>query len=216
MKRLALVALFLFGCTEGKAPSGAEMQTPTDDHDREKFLVRLVDFHPGESAGFGGDKLPNIIFGPPHGEGTTKGSLDVVSLGIGGSITVELGVDATDGPGPDLIIFENAFRIGSSESYFVEPAFISVSADGNTYFDFPCDPTPPEYLGCAGIRPVFANPDTNDIDPINITEAGGDPFDLSSIHLESARFIRIHDAGVGARFGAGADGFDLDAIAAIQ
>src|SRR5688572_28924122 len=59
----------------------------------------------GYNAGEGGTEylLPNIVLGPPYGLGQSAGSLDVVWLGNGGSITVEF-VDnrIVDGPGVDF------------------------------------------------------------------------------------------------------------------
>lgn len=64
--------------------------------------------------------------GPAEGTAT-----DVVALGDGGFIT--LGFDAliTDGPGPDLAVFENSFSDG-----FLEFASVEVSSDGQTFVSF--------------------------------------------------------------------------------
>ena len=53
---------------------------------------------------------PGIVFGPPGNATPTTGSLDVLSLGHGGSITLAFtDNEIVDGPGPDFIVFENPF-----------------------------------------------------------------------------------------------------------
>ena len=42
-----------------------------------------MSFEPGGNAGFGQDQLPDVVLGPPMGKGTSRGSLDVLSLGVG-------------------------------------------------------------------------------------------------------------------------------------
>ena len=60
-------------------------------------------FEPGPSAGFGAAELPRIVLGPPRGLGASQGSVDVVSLGNGGRITVSFDDNAVvDGEGDDL------------------------------------------------------------------------------------------------------------------
>ena len=174
-----------------------------------------ITFTQGQNGGFGKSPDPahefNIIFGPPKGAGAYRGSLDVLSLGRGGEIVVEL-TDCIlfDSAGPDFTVFENAFN------NFTEPGFVSVSEDGVHYSEFSCDPNVRPYEGCAGITPVYANP-ANSIDPFDPTVSGGDTFDLHDVGLTTARFIKIRDANVGsAPVGPETGGFDLDAIAIIN
>ncbi|MCA9602522.1 MAG: cell surface protein, partial [Myxococcales bacterium] len=176
----------------------------------ERFAMAVVEFTPGDEAGFGQDRMPDVVFGPPRGAGERQGSLDVVALGHGGRITLELGRPIVDGDGPDFIVFENAFLVGESV-VFAEPATVSVSDDGETFAAFPCDPETKPYDGCAGVAPVFANVDKNDIDPSDVEAAGGDAFDLADVSLPSARFVRIIDGAMGMGESPSA-GFDLDAI----
>jgi hypothetical protein len=49
-------------------------------------ISKVVDFSPGLNAGFGQNQLPQIILGLPKAGGSNQGSLDVLSLGIGGEI----------------------------------------------------------------------------------------------------------------------------------
>lgn len=198
---LAIGAL-LSGCADALEPS--------------PFVARVVSFMPGDGGGYGADQLPGIVLGPPRGAGTLMGSLDTLSLGRAGEVTLELGSDVVDHAGPDFIVFENPFWIsGIAGRTYVEPGLVSVSEDGETFVPFPCDPeAAPEYPGCAGIRPVFSNPDGGP-SPFDVLAAGGDSYDLGTIGVSRARFVRILDAGLGAALGGGKDGFDLDSIAIL-
>ncbi len=95
----------------------------------DRFATRVVSFTPGECAGFGVPAMPDVVLGPPVGAGDRQGGLDVVSLGQGGSIVLafEPGV-VRDAPGPDFVVFENAFFAGGDPSRpFAEPAELAVS-----------------------------------------------------------------------------------------
>jgi len=186
--------------------SGTSHATIEVDLGDSVFATAVVAISYGTGAGFGQQNMPTVVLGPPRGSGAAAGSLDVVSLGLGGSITVELGVDVVDGPGSDLIVFENPF-VG-----FLETGQVAVSADGQTFVAFACDPA--TQVGCAGVNPVKASPD-NGTDPTDPTAAGGDAFDLATISMTRAHFVRITDLG-GVDTGGGKAGFDLDAVVAIH
>jgi hypothetical protein len=184
-------------------------------------LDDVVSFTPGTNGGFQQDLLPDIVLGPPYGAGDTSQSLDVVSLGDGGSITVAFTDNrVVDGPGADFTVFENVFN-SPGLGFFTELGVVAASEDGVNFVEFPHTQGTD---GLAGRTPVFANPDTNDIDPRDTAHAGGDSFDLATIGLASARYIRITDPGasiddVGNHFptpGPGKSGFDLDAIVALH
>lgn len=203
------------------------------------FVDAVTAFNPGAGAGFGQDEFPAIVLGPPAGAGASAGSLDVLSLGDGGVIVLEF-VDnvATNGPGPDLIIFENAFYAGGDpENVFSEVAFVEVSQDGTEFHRFPNDydpegtpvNNPANWHGFAGVGPVFSHPD-NSIDPTDPDTAGGDLFDLDDVGLQWIRYLRIIDTGEGDAAATDDDGdiiydpgfpggtvagFDLDAVAAV-
>jgi hypothetical protein len=182
----------------------------------EPFADALVEFTPAEATMFGHDELPEIVLGPP------RGYADVASLGCEGTIVLEFSAPGiVDGPGADLIVFENAF----SED-FPEPGEVSVSEDGLTWSVFACEPISLE--GCAGVSPTLALPG-NGIDPTDPEVAGGDAFDLAALPEPLARinFVRIRDRSrehwdaVGELSycdpgNQGAGGFDLDAIAAVH
>lgn len=180
------------------------------------YAVAVVSFEPGDGAGFGQDRLPDVVLGPPRGGGDAMGSLDVLSLGLGGTIVLELGVDAVDGPGPDLIVFENPFRFGGTGPVFAEPGHVAVSANGVTFAEWPCEPDADGSPGCAGVTPVYAHAEENDLDPTDPTVAGGDAFDLADLGMERARFVRIRDSGLDRGFGTDNAGFDLDAVAVVN
>jgi hypothetical protein len=203
----------------------------------------FVDAVVSHTIGFGGgameSALPGVVLGPPHGGGAFRGSMDTLSLGLGGSIVLAFTDNVVvDGPGPDLTVFENAFLIqgATTQGPYAEPGAVSVSADGVHWVTFPCAlDAPPFYPGCAGVYPVFANADdptapsplvpttTPIADLIGVPLAsfapppgsGGDSFDLALVGLHAARFVRI-DAGQFDTRLAGLSGFDLDAVVAVH
>lgn len=186
------------------------------DWDGSPFGAALVRFEPGPGAGFGEDALPCVVLGPPVGGGETQQGLDVLSLGVGGEIVLRLGLDAVDGPGADLLVFENAFRVSGGAVTFAEPGEVAVSADGVDFLPFPCDPEATDLArsGCAGVRPVLAPGPDGAVDPTDPAVAGGDAFDLADVGVDRARYVRIRDAGV-SNVGPDTRGFDLDAVAVV-
>jgi len=181
------------------------------------FVDEVVSFQPGLHAGFGADKLPGIVLGAPQGSGTGAGSFHVLSLGIGGQIILKSATPILDGAGADFIVFENAFFAGGNPSApFAEPAEVAVSQDGLNFVAFACDPGNSKdlYPGCAGVHPVFANSETNGIDPTDPAQAGGDAFNLSELGLTWAQWIRIKD--LSSSGGGLSAGFDLDAIGIVH
>lgn len=179
------------------------------------FIQSVVSFEPGPGAGYGQPSLPQIVFGPPQGAGTSLGGLHALSLGEGGIIVVDMAPCLImDESGVDFIVFENAFWIGgNSEMPFAELAEVSVSEDGENFVSFPCYSDAYPYTGCAGWHPVLSHPQ-NAISPFDSEAAGGDPFDLAEIGVAQARFIKIEDIS-GGGFPPSV-GFDLDAIAVIH
>ena len=176
----------------------------------------VVDFEPATESDFGHDRLPEVVLGPPGGLS------DVASLGCEGEIV--LGFDEPgiiDGPGVDLIVFENPFG-----PEFPEPGEVAVSEDGLTWQSFPCDPV--TLQGCAGVTPTAALPESG-LDPRDPAVAGGDGFDLATLPGAPSKvgFVRIRDRSR-AYWEAqglapycdpgqqGAGGFDLDAVVAVH
>ena len=206
------------------ARATATTRVPSIDSKPDPFIDDVVNFSPLDPGGcFQCSSVPQIVLGPPAGTGESTGSLDVVSLNAkvnsdggssgpyGGTITLQFTDNIVfNGPGPDFTIFENAFRIPNTDLYFVEPAVVEVSADGNKFYRFPFDFVP-HYnddgslnlfnpfcyaSGFAGIHPVYSN--KNLPSPLNPTLSGGDQFDLSDLPgapLSWIRFIRITSTG---------------------
>ncbi|MBN1356008.1 hypothetical protein JXA40_07030 [bacterium] len=204
------------------------------------FVDAVVEVSYGTGSGFGQGQFPEIVMGPPQGGGEGAGSTDVLSLGDGGSIILEFTDNiARNGPGPDLIVFENPFYAGGSpQNVYVEAAFVEVSQDGENFLRFPNDydpdgepvNNPANWSGFAGVRPVLSHPE-NGIDPTDPETAGGDAFDFEDVGLEWVRYVRIVDTDEppNAAFDDDGDeiydpgwpsaetgGFDLDAVAAVH
>jgi hypothetical protein len=205
--------------TIGQPPSseaGARVDAADDaftcDGPGSRYVTDVVSYRFGSGQNYGQDAFPANIFGPPKGGSIKSGSTDVVSLGNGGTVTVAFAGNAiVDGPGPDFIVFENAFDIGSDPANpYAELGIVEVSRDGAQWFTFPCTATEYPYGACAGWHPVFANPDENTIDPTDPATAGGDPFDLADLDLDWARFVRVTDKPDDGNV------FDLDAVAIVH
>ena len=178
------------------------------------FAVEVVTVTYGAGAGYGQEEFPDAVLGPPAGGGARRGSLKVLTLGKGGVITLRMGRDAVDGPGVDLLVFENAFIMNASGTIFAEPAEVAVSEDGVTFTAFPCDSATPPYAGCAGASPVLAPGADGGISPVDPAVAGGDGFDLAQVGLARARYVRIRDLSTADPV-SNNSGFDLDAVAVV-
>ncbi|MBI4209053.1 MAG: hypothetical protein HY538_05025 [Deltaproteobacteria bacterium] len=228
---------------EGEDPEEADPEEDPEEEPREipitqSFAVGVVSFVPGSNAGFGSDEFPEIVLGSPQGGGDGAGSTDVLSLGDEGEIVLDFGDQViVDKEGIDFTVFENPFFAGGNpDSIFVEAGIVSVSQDGVIWcaFPFDLDPTlsitnPARYQGFAGVQPVYAD-ESGDPNPFDPSVSGGDSFDLASIGLSWARYLRITDPGFQKTadadgdliedagdhvMGPGQGGFDLDAIAAL-
>ncbi|MCR9162065.1 MAG: cell surface protein [Nannocystaceae bacterium] len=221
--RLRLLPLLLAACDPSasdpvlSAETEGVLVTPIDGRcpqgeDADPWADCIESFEPGPEAVFGQEFLPEVVLGPPMPP-QAGGSVDVLSLGCGGQITLAFDPPGiVDGPGDDLVVYENPFATG--DTTFAEPARVLVSEDGTTWRAFGCELTglgdwPPH--GCAGITPVSGGDDGF---------IGGDAFDLADVGLPSARYVRLVDVS-SAYFGTdmwctgGAGGFDLDAVEAL-
>ena len=189
---------------------------------------------------------PGIVLGPPGNATPTSGSLAVMSLGRGGVITLEFtDSEIVDGPGADFIAFENPFfctapPLAASDPYsvFAEPGIVAVSADGVDFRTFPYDSTAlsqvvsqctdksllQRLVGLMGITPSFTGNYTVPDDPLAFDPAapggvsghGGDAFDLATVGLTQARFVRITDPDLGISLPGSSEGLDLDAVVALH
>jgi len=193
--------------------AGATNETPTVLPMGEPFAVSVFSYDPGEGAGFGQDLLPDIVLGPPEGGGQAAGSTDVLSLGAGGEIVLELGRAVLDGEGVDFLVFENAFAYGTDpDAIWVELGEVSVSEDAEDWYTFVCSAEGYPWTNCAGATPTLSNTE-NGVDPGDPSVAGGDGFDLQAVDLDVVWYVRIRDlsdSGI-----APSGGFDLDAISVV-
>jgi hypothetical protein len=150
--------------------------------------------------------------------------------------------------GFDFIVSENAFLQNEDPARaFAELMFVDVSSDGVHFARMPSRSRTPLPVGAfgvidpantkafAGVRPVMANVDENDIDPFDPAAAGGDAFDLAwveadplviggAVDIDAIRYVRLVDViGNGATLdssgkpiydptGTGIGGADVDAL----
>jgi hypothetical protein len=213
LARALALAVCLVGCA-------SEADEPATDPLATLPYARSVEsFTPGASAGYNEDELPAVVLGPPLGIGTGAGSLDVVSLGVGGEIVLGFGQRTiVDGAGPDFVVFENAFWPGDDETLvYAELGEVSVSDDGETWLSFTCDTTGDgagRFAGCAGFSPTLGY-DPVELLPLDPELSGGDAFDLADVGLGRARFVKIRDLHTLAAAG-NSGGFDLDAVGIVN
>jgi hypothetical protein len=199
------------GTDSGTASDTAETGAALVVYDPWPFADGVHAYSFGEYAGYGQENFPNVVFGPPESPGNGGGSLDVLSLGAGGEIVVTFrSLDVVDGPGVDLLVFENPF------SGWAETGVVGVSEDGETWVEWPCaaEDAAGGYPGCAGVALVYAS-STNGVDARDPDAAGGDRFDLADIGVARARYVRIRDSGANSYAGV-SGGFDLDAVAIVH
>jgi hypothetical protein len=184
------------------------------------FGQEIVAFVVGDEGGYGSLEF---TLGAPLGCGPSCGNTSsVLSLGRGGQVTLKFSQPLVDGPGADLIVFENPFALASGNVFF-EPGEVSVSADGASWFTFPCRAEAPAPNGCAGYAPVLTRPD-NGIEPGDVARAGGDTFDFAALPAQGPfRYVRVTDRSASlvapTRFhrdcGPTRCGFDLDAVVGL-
>ena len=160
-----------------------------------EFATSVVQVNPGPNAN--ASFPPTNLLGGPQGGGLNNGSLDVASLGAGGSITVGFSVPIQDGPGADFIAFENGFTFGVPSEVFSEVSFVEVSSDGIVFARMPNRYGGPDaqqamfgtqpmgtHAGMVGGMPVITNVLTNQIPPEDPVRAGGEAFDLADLAVD--------------------------------
>jgi hypothetical protein len=175
------------------------------------FATHVVQYSPGTG---GGTFVAANCLGAPLGEGLASGSLDVTTLGVGGTLTLGFDLTIADGPGVDFTVCENPL-VFAGES-FSEMAWVEVSTDGVHFARLPSRYTGPStglpgftapfgtYSGLFGTMPVHANAATNTIDPLDPAWGGGDGFDLhdlagdplvvgGQVNLAAIHFVRLVD-----------------------
>jgi hypothetical protein len=179
------------------------------------YAREVVSFSPGSGAGFGQDRLPDVVLGPPLGESSSAASLDVLSLGRAGEIVLGFGATITDGPGADFVVFENPFFIrGDPNDPYAELGEVSVSTDAVSWRKFPClreGEGRGRWPGCAGWTPTYPFDPMQPLDP---ESCGGNGFDLADLGMSEARWVRIVDLDGGGE--EPSVGFDLDAVGLVH
>jgi hypothetical protein len=215
----AVIAYNQEGTAGGVGPDNRIEITPMEvtlSGANDPYADEVISFSPLSPSGASTD----LTLGPPEGEGLYKGSSDVVALHArvydgtepcGGNIVLKFSDNiVVNEYGDDFTVFENAFSIkpenqqhdDANDQVWMEPAIISVSQDGNTYYTFPYDYVPHTYSdgttnyynpysyqkGFAGLNPVFSNNGTPD--PTNPSVSGGDSFDLSDITRKKLFWIQ--------------------------
>ncbi len=201
--RICALSLLAFGC----APVAIDPSTAV-------LADRIFDAPGATGEGFGD---PTLAIDGVHGGGLIAGSVDVYSLDYGERPYIVLGwtgARVTNGPGADLVVFENAFRTTwAANEWFMDPAVVEVSLDGTTWVAFPHDyladdetaysPHAEDWVGFAGVTPVVYDSDDamDPFDPLS----GGDAFDLDELGTEGAagemrregfRFVRVTSAAI--------------------
>ena len=198
------LGVLLAGCASGTGPLDVSEQS---------FAAEVGDFTPGEGAGFGGASMPDVVLGPPAAGSGGGASLDVLSLGAGGSIVLAFGDRViVDGPGPDFIVFENVFQVNGTDTFFQELGEVSIAENPGEFHVFTCVPGESEE-GCAGRKPTEDFPFDQEVH-LDPELTGGDAFDLADLGLTTARWVKIQDVS---HNGSGTTaGFDLDAVGLVN
>ena len=176
---------------------------------------------------------PELALGPAGGVDT----LDSVSLGDGGSITLWFESGIADGSGHDFAVFENSFY--NLEGLFAELAFVEVSSNGTDFARFAAvtlvaDPIwsfgsldPTDVHNLAGKHPIDEGTGFDLADLEQHPLVSGDLLDLADV-----RYVRIVDViGNGSTFDSqdppaevfdpyptafAAGGFDVQAVGVLH
>jgi len=100
-----------------------------------------------------------------------------LSLGDGGSATVQFMGTIYDGAGADFAVFENGF--GSGDQAFLELAFVEASSDGVNYFRFPSESLTDTTAQVSSFDPMDASYVHNLAGKYTVNY--GTPFDLANL-----------------------------------
>jgi hypothetical protein len=162
------------------------------------FATQVLGSNTNSGAGGG-------IFNPQNALGAPQGPTHVHSLGNGGDLTLGFALPIANGPGADLLVGENPFRLTPlGADTFAEVMFVEVSSDGvqfarfpSRYFGAPVSPGPfgtvavGTYENLAGQTPVLATSPL--VDPQDVVDAGGDAFDLDDLAADPLVLAGIVD-----------------------
>ncbi len=199
----------------GDGPQAMALLERITESDR--WADEVVSFTPGDGAGFGQNYFPGNVLGPPDPDPnlnefnpSTKPQ-ELLSLGAGGEIVLAFTDNViVNGEGPDFTVFENVFLNAFDDNKpFIEAAFVSVSMDGENFLTFPADTA--TFEGFAGVTPTL-----DSSQPWTPEVSGGDSFDLETLGLPFARFVKLTDLGTLKQEGGFNGDFDLDAVVAVN
>ena len=206
------------------APAAGEIGSTAislDDSAIVAWATSVADYTPGTNVDpeF---QVPERALGPAEGT-----SVDAVSLGRGGEITLGFDAPIRDGLGADFAVFENSFS-----DTFLELGFVEVSSDGVNFFRFQSNSLTPSAVDSFG-----------SIDPTEVNNLAGKfrqgfgvPFDLeeldgvsSLLDVSAVTHIRLVDVvGDGSALDGDGDpifdpfptfgsaGLDVDAVGVIH
>lgn len=164
---------------------------PTPTRPRPEGVAGATEIGSAPSAGDGPFKDPVAAVNGVQGGGDQAGSQDVYSISLdpGDHLVLCFDGHALDGPGADLVVFENPFDSGAMR--FMDPTIVEVSPDGDAWVAFPHDYTAPDetvyqpdpqyWQGFAGVTPVRLDEEGAATDPFDTAFAGGDVFDFASL-----------------------------------
>ena len=129
--------------------------------------------------------------------GVPGGTMDVVSLGDGGTATLTFESPICNGTGPDFAVFENGIVSDVTGNAFLELAFVEVSTDGVNFVRFPATSLTPTETQMGGF---------GEVDPTMINNLAGKyqigygtPFDLeelrdsTAIDINNINYVRLVD-----------------------
>jgi hypothetical protein len=193
------------------APDTASFDVGPDMSNPPSPNVRLADTvvdAPGATGTGVGDPMRAV--NGVRGGGTSAGGMDVFSRGyqVGQNDYITLAWSngrLLNGPGADLVVFENPFLITGGGS-FMDLMIVEVSIDGIEFRALAheytaADPTmyrddPALWSGFAGRTPVLLHAEMNPVDPFDAVAAGGDQLDLDTVVGSDALANAIRAGGV--------------------
>lgn len=112
--------------------------------------------------------------------GVPGGTMDVVSLGDGGTATLTFASPICNGSGPDFAVFENGLvNAQDSTLCFLELAFVEVSSDGQNFFRFPAISMVQDTVQLGGFACISASLIHNFAGKYQVMY--GTPFDLDEV-----------------------------------
>ena len=198
---------------DGVAPYGGQNLTQYVNPEFVEWASSVADYSPARP-----DTIESYYLDPTTSLGAVTGNVfDVVSLGdlsssdiaegvAPGSLTLGFDTPVADGPGPDFVVFGNAFFVrGKAVRVFSKLAYVEVSSDGVNFARFPAVDLNP--------RPAQSSWPYLVSDPTLIYNlfgkavngygaSWGEPFDLAELSqhplataglldLQNVRFVRL-------------------------